>query len=368
MKEFEKLSEEMKNIVLTQKERAALRFSILDFIKTNPVSSQVLLRLIFQRSIIYSWQLLALFIKKPMPILLILALILGGGGVSFAAENALPGDVLYPVKVKVNEEVVAALAFSPEAKVNWEARRLERRLEEAEHLAEKGELKAEVRERIEENFERHAGRVRVRIAEFEAKDLKAAADISSNLEVSLQAHARILAILATSTGQATTTATEVGKLLFRIKTRGDDASRLRIEIEAKVASSTQPEVKNAAEGKLKAAENKIEEVKKFIAAMQERLGEEATLEAEARLKVAENTVIEGRAKLEAKAFADAFGFFQKAHRIAQEAKLLIKAREDLKIDVRIKNDEDEEGAREEERDENENRGRGRGGIELELGL
>src|SRR5947209_4376108 len=34
---------------------------------------------------------------KPMPVIIIIALLLGGSS-SFAAEHALPGDVLYPVK------------------------------------------------------------------------------------------------------------------------------------------------------------------------------------------------------------------------------------------------------------------------------
>ena len=65
-----------------------------------------------------------------MPIILILALMFGGGGISYAAEGAVPGDALYPIKVSVNEEVRDLVAFSPEAKADWETRRLERRLAE----------------------------------------------------------------------------------------------------------------------------------------------------------------------------------------------------------------------------------------------
>ena len=71
---------------------------------------------------------------KFMPIFLIVTLLVSaGGGVSIAAEGALPGDGLYPVKISINEKVVAAFSVSVDAAANWEARLAERRLEEALH-------------------------------------------------------------------------------------------------------------------------------------------------------------------------------------------------------------------------------------------
>ena len=55
--------------------------------------------------------------EKLMPIALILTLaVLASTGVSLAAEQALPGDFLYPIKVGVNERVQASLAATPKAK------------------------------------------------------------------------------------------------------------------------------------------------------------------------------------------------------------------------------------------------------------
>ena len=55
-------------------------------------------------------------------------LIFVGASTSYAAEMALPGDILYPVKAVVNENVVSALAFSEEAKANRSATLALRRL------------------------------------------------------------------------------------------------------------------------------------------------------------------------------------------------------------------------------------------------
>lgn len=89
-----------------------------------------------------------------MTIVLIIAILLGGA--SFSAENALPGDALYPVKVSINEEVKSALSFSAEAKARYEAKRAEKRLDEAEKLAAEGRLNTEARAEIASRFEAHA--------------------------------------------------------------------------------------------------------------------------------------------------------------------------------------------------------------------
>lgn len=61
-------------------------------------------------------------------------------GVPIIAERAVPGDVLYPVKVQFNEEVRSTLARTSYEKVEWETERLERRIAEARLLAKEGKL------------------------------------------------------------------------------------------------------------------------------------------------------------------------------------------------------------------------------------
>src|SRR3989344_7243584 len=57
-------------------------------------------------------------------------LVVGAGSVPIAAADALPGDVLYGVKVNVNEEVEGLLAFTTEAKARFAIERIDRRFEE----------------------------------------------------------------------------------------------------------------------------------------------------------------------------------------------------------------------------------------------
>jgi len=282
---------------------------------------------------------------KPMPIFAMLMIMtLAGGGISMAAEGALPGDLLYPVKVNINEEVRSTLTFSEEAVANWEARRAERRLEEAQKLAAKGEVKEEIRIKLEERFEAHADRVEARIEEIQARgNINAAADIASNFETSLKAHERILAEIE-SENESRSFSSAKGKvkpLTAKIKTEIDDVIKARVKLEHRIASEDgKPETKTAAEGKLKAASNVIASVRSFLEAKEEKLGAEAVIEAETKLSLAENMTIEGKAKIEIELYGEAFNLANKAIRTAQEARFLVEAenRLNLKFKLRIRGD------------------------------
>jgi hypothetical protein len=76
-------------------------------------------------------------------------------GVSYAAEGALPGDVLYSVKVDVNEELRSLFNFSPEAELAWEKEKIERRVSELEALEEEGEVSDEAKAELAMNLSEH---------------------------------------------------------------------------------------------------------------------------------------------------------------------------------------------------------------------
>lgn len=69
----------------------------------------------------------------------IIAAILSGS-LSLVAENSLPGDVLYPVKINVNEGVRDLVAVSSDAQAKWDTTKIERRIIEAKTLQQEGKL------------------------------------------------------------------------------------------------------------------------------------------------------------------------------------------------------------------------------------
>lgn len=114
------------------------------------------------------------FMKAGVMAVLILGLT---SATAYASLGALPGDILYGVKVNVVEKV-ATVGRSPEAKAKAETKLIEKRIEELAILADQGELTEENAEKIEadidEKFENFGENVR---------QLKAEAEIESKLEL-----------------------------------------------------------------------------------------------------------------------------------------------------------------------------------------
>jgi len=99
-----------------------------------------------------------------MPILLyvLAALVALGGGTAVLADEAGPGDVLYPIDQFV-ERVQERLIINPEAKLRLFGRFNEERLTELEEL--EGATLEELNERARELWEKHRGEAAQRFAE-----------------------------------------------------------------------------------------------------------------------------------------------------------------------------------------------------------
>jgi hypothetical protein len=135
-----------------------------------------------------------------------LALFLAGGSsISYAAENALPGDLLYPIKVEVNEPVELALATSPEAKASLSVSFADRRLEEAGKLAAAGKLSPSLEQTVNSQFKDQADQVNAHLAMLDQTDKTASAEISDRFEAVLSAHEEVLARLAAKTANGVKT-------------------------------------------------------------------------------------------------------------------------------------------------------------------
>ena len=132
-------------------------------------------------------------------ILIISILVTTGGSVAYAAESALPGDLLYPVKTEVTEPLWERLQFTPERKAAWIQRRIERRLEESEHLVVRGTFTGEHREHIQSRMQYHARRLENRLEHLESVEGEAAERIREHMEQALERHTQILSGLEEGT-------------------------------------------------------------------------------------------------------------------------------------------------------------------------
>lgn len=114
------LHESAESLRLTADEKAVGRSRLLHFMRTHPPEEPRV-------------PLLGRFLKRfaSASIASAVTVTLAGGGIALAAENALPGDVLYPVKIHIMEPIRTSLSSTPVARAQWNVRQIERRLLES---------------------------------------------------------------------------------------------------------------------------------------------------------------------------------------------------------------------------------------------
>jgi hypothetical protein len=279
------------------------------------------------------------------------------GGVTYAAEGSMPGNSLYSVKVSVNEEVLGWFAFGDEAKAVWEARRAERRLEEAEQLAVAGDLSAEARATLATRLETHAKAAAARLGKLASADGRTAARVSSELESSLRAHEHILLSLdgvksdiephematmmsmeaATDTGEGNSTSqvsistAGISTLVAQVRLSLDDIVSVRVQAEGN-ASSDDIEDATLADEFMRAAEA-LGSARSMFESREATLKSSIAAEAELRLRRAEESLAEAEVALKEQNRAAALTLLRTSIRAATEARIL--ARTSARIDIDI---------------------------------
>jgi len=166
-----------------------------------------------------------------------------GGGTSFAAQSALPGDALWGFKVGVNERIAETMAVGEKAKADADISHAQTRLEEAAKLAAEGRLDASAQAKIQGNFDAHTRAVAERVAALQAKgDYAAAADVAARFQATVATHATALAnAKARASTNANANAQAVlGNLINKVQATLDTASSLSAE-----AASSSPVGANA---------------------------------------------------------------------------------------------------------------------------
>src|SRR3989344_1531159 len=147
-KQFKKGIEDLRNIRMTDGERTHMLKSILATPTESPYVKPGLPvgRRVSMFAFIYSHH-----VQMVLVACLVVATSLGG--ISYASDDAIPGDILYSVKIRLVEPVFDVVNKAPEDKIVWEEEKVERRIVEAEMLAEIDELNDERSEELERKIE-----------------------------------------------------------------------------------------------------------------------------------------------------------------------------------------------------------------------
>lgn len=322
-KYLKKLTDQSKKeIFLTQDEKGMMKSQMLDFMKRYPMRPEKIW------SFGYIFQYNHIKYASSFAVLIFVVMF----GVSYAANNASPGDILYQIKVGVNEKVLGLLQVSDEAKAEYEVELAQLRLEEIERISAKEIVDDEVKENVNFLLDKHIEKIKEHSAKIESKNNpELSLKINSELEASFNAHKEILHEISEKNN--TLSPQKAKAELLDIDNRFNKVKKQRQESEQAFSSKNSSQIKEVAEGKIRSAEDKIEDVEKFIESKKEYLSEESFETAKINLELAKSTIEKGKKSMESGNYQEAFLIFQKAISIAQQAQISVQASVDLEINV-----------------------------------
>jgi hypothetical protein len=161
-----------KKATLTLQEKESIRYEIVRAMQAT--RSMSILSPYMKH---FNW----MFFTKATAIAVIVLLV-GGSSLTYASENALPGDLLYPVKIHVKEEIEVSFANTPMQKVTIQKERIERRISEVKTLKATGTLTAEKVESVTIAFVDHAKELNQNIDELQSEgNTEAVLNVTSSL-------------------------------------------------------------------------------------------------------------------------------------------------------------------------------------------
>ncbi len=216
-------------------------------------------------------------------------LVLTGGSVAVAAQTSLPGDVFYPLKVHLIENVRSVLAITPSAKAAVALQRVQDRLSEAVTLQQDDRLSDRRQQQLSssltsssQQLERATDRLEQNMKTTQADDL------NQRLEDALQKHRQ-----------------ELSEALPRKKTSTSPAH---------LVTSVTNDQQRAVTGKRKAVENVLREVRAWL----DKHPHQAS--AQQQLDTLSSSLAKAQAQVSAGNLAQAFQVYQQTLRQAQALK------------------------------------------------
>lgn len=180
---LETLLQKTPHEALTHEEHGHMRTRLADYAAFRPVGRPAEARVTESTA----WWL-------PRPVMAFatafLVLFVGAGGSAYAAEGALPGDLLYPIKVGVTEPAVSVFTAQGKAQTSWQMQLAERRITEAAVLAKEGRLSSDTEAMLATRFTRAA---QAAAADVENEDPVVESIASTGFTTRLAAYDQVLA-------------------------------------------------------------------------------------------------------------------------------------------------------------------------------
>lgn len=152
----------------------------------------------------FTWNIFVYASKQTVAASVVGAVLLASFGTAFAADDSLPGEALYNVKINITENVQSFVTVGNSAQANLAVTLAKKRLEEAESLSAKGQLNAETQTIIEDNFKKHTQTIKEKVIELKKENNEdAVEDVVTNLASGINAHETILTSIKEKTSEET---------------------------------------------------------------------------------------------------------------------------------------------------------------------
>ena len=173
-----------KKVSLSVEEKAEGLAKLQEFMKTAPIVSPRAIPSPF------SFSTFNIFQKKYGMVFAVFAIMLiAGGSTVFAAKGALPGDILYPVKIHFNEKIESFAALNTKDAAQVAVLHAENRLKEIETLKADGKLNDDNQKEAETHFQENSNDVAQNVEELKVQgDATSAASLESDFEGILTTH------------------------------------------------------------------------------------------------------------------------------------------------------------------------------------
>lgn len=207
------LKKDLEKITMTENEKTYRRGAILAYIKEKEETPKE-----EPKSPYFPFSILT-FSRRVVRVTVfaLIFMLTLGTGLAQASEEALPGEILYPVKITA-EDITAFFTSSSEDKIDWEIERTNRRMEEVVKLALREKLDEHIQKELAQKIQKHTQAITAEIQKIEEADPSEALSAHADLATSIEAHNEVL--LAIKEGiketKELTNDDEVGKNIEKI--------------------------------------------------------------------------------------------------------------------------------------------------------
>ncbi len=314
--------------------KGEIRGNLHSFMENHPVRVGVFSRLTQYRT--FSFLKNNKFAPVFLTLVLMVVFLAAGAGTTFAANQSLPGDVLYPIKINITERIKLAFAASSEARAEARLSLLDHRIEEGTTLASRGTLSAETVTKLEALIAKYqADLADIYENLSDEEKLSLGASISARLEAMINVHARALAKFSDDEDNNN----------FRANLRmqlSDTAKTHQKLVDSEDASQNDEQggrFENASENKINAAEQVLAEAKRYVEKVSTKgVTIQVSESADAQLDEAEAKLEAARTEQKDGKFRQAFLSANETIRLAQQAKAVIRIGHNLKVDLNVTGD------------------------------